>query len=162
MKANSNLGLTGLRLIAAAAAVLALGACESFQETLGLTKQVPDEFAVVTKAPLTMPPDYNLRPPTPGAARPQEKTPSEVARRALWKDPAETSQSAQANLAPWQGSANDTNTATASGGELALLKLAGAENPDPDILNSLELLEIAIQKECAVSILALLITLPIL
>ena len=34
---------------------------------------------------------------------------------------------------PWQGSANGTNTAKASGGELALLKLAGAENPDPDI-----------------------------
>jgi len=33
-----------------------------------------DEFAVVTKAPLIMPPDYNLRPPRPGAARPQEQS----------------------------------------------------------------------------------------
>ena len=32
----------------------------------------PDEFRVVRKAPLTIPPDYNLRPPAPGEARPQE------------------------------------------------------------------------------------------
>ncbi len=130
MKRKSNQGRAGFCLIAA---VLVLGACDSFQETLGLTKQVPDEFAVVTKAPLTLPPDYNLRPPAPGAPRPQEKTPSEEARRALWKDPAETTQSAQSNPVPWQGSANDPKTAKASGGEMALLKLAGAENPDPDI-----------------------------
>ena len=133
MKRKSNLGRSGLCLIAAAGVVLALGACESFQETLGLTKQVPDEFAVVTKAPLTLPPDYNLRPPAPGAPRPQEKTPSEEARNALWKDPAETTQSAQSKPLPWQDSANAADTAKTSGGEAALLKLAGAENPDPNI-----------------------------
>ncbi|MBR9835808.1 MAG: DUF3035 domain-containing protein [Alphaproteobacteria bacterium] len=32
----------------------------------------PDEFRVVKKAPLIVPPDYSLRPPTPGQAQPFE------------------------------------------------------------------------------------------
>jgi len=32
----------------------------------------PDEFRVVKKAPLTVPPEYSLRPPELGAVRPQE------------------------------------------------------------------------------------------
>lgn len=32
----------------------------------------PNEFRVVKKAPLVVPPDYNLRPPTPGQAQPFE------------------------------------------------------------------------------------------
>ncbi len=34
-------------------------------EVLGLDKEAPDEFAVVTRAPLTLPPDFGLRPPDP-------------------------------------------------------------------------------------------------
>lgn len=34
--------------------------------------RTPDEFRVVRKAPLTIPPEYNLRPPAPGESRPQE------------------------------------------------------------------------------------------
>ena len=43
----------------------------------------PDEFRVVTKAPLTLPPDYSLRPPAPGEPRPQELQPESAARQAL-------------------------------------------------------------------------------
>ena len=43
----------------------------------------PDEFRVVTKAPLTLPPDYSLRPPQPGEPRPQELQPESAARQAL-------------------------------------------------------------------------------
>ena len=39
----------------------------------------PDEFAVVTRAPLSLPPDYGLRPPRPGAARPNEASPRDDA-----------------------------------------------------------------------------------
>ena len=55
-------------------AVLALSACDSAKKQLGIERQAPDEFAVVKRAPLAMPPDYTLRPPTPGAQRPQEQT----------------------------------------------------------------------------------------
>lgn len=46
--------------------------------------RTPDEFRVVRKAPLTVPPEYNLRPPTPGAARPQELAPDQQARVAVF------------------------------------------------------------------------------
>jgi hypothetical protein len=46
-------------------------------------KVVPDEFRVVTKAPLILPPDYSLRPPAPGEPRPQELQPESAARQAL-------------------------------------------------------------------------------
>ena len=48
-----------------------------------MTKVMPDEFRVVTKAPLTLPPDYDLRPPAPGEPRPQELQPESAARLAL-------------------------------------------------------------------------------
>ena len=62
---------------------LALSACSNASRTLGLDPAPPDEFTVVSKAPLTIPPDFNLRPPKPGAARPQEQTPTTRAQAAL-------------------------------------------------------------------------------
>lgn len=64
-----------IALIAAAAS--AATACSTGPRT-------PDEFRVVRKAPLTVPPDYNLRPPAPGEARPQELQPDAQARVAVF------------------------------------------------------------------------------
>jgi hypothetical protein len=50
---------------------LSLAGCESMMTALGKTKSAPDEFAVYTRAPLSIPPDYALRPPSPGSVRPQ-------------------------------------------------------------------------------------------
>ncbi|MBK5955442.1 hypothetical protein CCR92_15760, partial [Rhodospirillum rubrum] len=56
-------------LVAAALlAPLALSGCSNAKKSLGLDRQPPDEFKVVTRAPLAMPPDFNLRPPQPGIA----------------------------------------------------------------------------------------------
>ena len=63
--------------VAAVLAALAATACTSGPRT-------PDEFRVVRKAPLTVPPEYNLRPPTPGSARPQELAPDQQARVAVF------------------------------------------------------------------------------
>lgn len=48
-------------------------ACSSgnARKVLGINKDVPDEFRVISQAPLTVPPDFHLRPPKPGAKRPQ-------------------------------------------------------------------------------------------
>ncbi|HEX4183261.1 MAG TPA: DUF3035 domain-containing protein [Caulobacteraceae bacterium] len=62
---------------------LGLAGCDSTKQALGMTKVVPDEFRVVTKAPLVVPPDYALRPPSPGEPRPQELQPESQARVAL-------------------------------------------------------------------------------
>jgi hypothetical protein len=72
--------------VAAAAALIAaagLAGCDSASRAFGLAKVTPDEFRVVTKAPLTLPPDYSLRPPAPGEPRPQELQPESAARQAL-------------------------------------------------------------------------------
>lgn len=67
----------GQDCVAAALLLLAglgLSACDSgdLRRGLGLEHAGPDEFKVVSRAPLDLPPDYGLRPPTPGAARPNE------------------------------------------------------------------------------------------
>ena len=49
-----------------------LAGCDSTKQALGMGKNPPDEFQVVTHAPLSMPPDFNLVPPKPGETRPQE------------------------------------------------------------------------------------------
>lgn len=67
------------------AGVLALAGCSqgSVQNVLGLGKRSPDEFAVVKRAPLIIPPDFDLRPPDPGAPRPNIGTTSDQARVAM-------------------------------------------------------------------------------
>jgi len=73
------------RVIVATALVAAvsLAGCQSAKKALGISKVTPDEFRVVTKAPLVVPPDYALRPPAPGEPRPQELQPESAARTAL-------------------------------------------------------------------------------
>jgi hypothetical protein len=61
----------------------ALTGCDSASRAFGVAKVTPDEFRVVTKAPLSLPPDYSLRPPQPGEPRPQELQPESAARQAL-------------------------------------------------------------------------------
>ena len=70
----------------AALAALALGACGETRGMLGLERKPPDEYQVLRHAPLSMPPNFNLRPPAKGAERPQEdrgrqRSPPGTARR---------------------------------------------------------------------------------
>ncbi|MEI9905843.1 MAG: DUF3035 domain-containing protein [Asticcacaulis sp.] len=76
---KSVLKAAGLVMLAGAS----LAGCSSTKDALGLNKVVPDEFRVVTKAPLVVPPDYALRPPAPGEPRPTELQPESAARQAL-------------------------------------------------------------------------------
>jgi hypothetical protein len=89
---------------------LGLAGCSSASKALGMSKVTPDEFRVVSKAPLVVPPDFSLRPPAPGEPRPQELQPESAAREALLG-----ARSAEAR----------------SGGEKALASRAGADNADP-------------------------------
>jgi hypothetical protein len=100
----------GTAAIAALLAAATLSGCTDARRALGYEKSPPDEFAVVARAPLSQPPDYNLRPPAPGAPRPQEGTASDQARAAL--TPGKTA----AQIA-----------ADRSKGEQALLVKAGAD-----------------------------------
>lgn len=77
---------TVARVAALSAVALSLIGCESIREAAGITKQPPDEFAVVTKSPLVIPPDFNLKPPKPGAAPTNQSSPTVVAQSALYGD----------------------------------------------------------------------------
>ncbi|ABI64908.1 conserved hypothetical protein [Maricaulis maris MCS10] len=70
-------------LIAATTAAIALSGCSNVSRALGAERSTPDEFRTVTIAPLTVPPEYNLRPPRPGEPRPDEIYPDQQARAAL-------------------------------------------------------------------------------
>ena len=63
-----------------------LSGCENLRRAAGLQKKSPDEFAVTTKAPLVIPPDFNLRPPTPGAPPSNARDPSTNAELALFSN----------------------------------------------------------------------------
>lgn len=94
-----------------------LAGCGSVRESLGLGRSAPDEFAVVDRPPLAMPPDFGLRPPTPGAPRPQEVDANIHAKDTLF-------------------GASETpvhHGAGASSAEQALLEQTGADKASSDI-----------------------------
>ena len=99
----------------ALAAGVSLAGCEQAKQALGVSKNAPDEFAVFQRAPLSVPPDFGLRPPAPGTDRPQAVNPRDQARAALGR----------AGAAP-------ANT-DLSQGERSILQLTGANQVDPMI-----------------------------
>lgn len=109
-----------------AVAAVALTGCSDARRSLGLDRASPDEFAVVSRAPLTLPPDMRQLPaPSPGAARPQEAAPSEVAAASMFGPGAQVS--------GVRTNALRTGPGGGSAGEQALLAQAGADKADPSI-----------------------------
>jgi len=116
---------TLFRVTVLGATLLALPGCDSLRREAGMTKQSPDEFAVVTKAPLIIPPDFNLHPPAPGAPPLNQEGPTDTAQTALFNssDPQTVAAGMGGNL---------------SLGERMLLANAGAQNADPTIRAELQ------------------------
>ena len=84
----------GWIVVTSLAAMLLVGGCQgTLQEKLGLGKRQPDEFQVVRRQPLVIPPDYALRPPAPGEVGPAQ-SPSAEAQALLTGSPAATRQPA--------------------------------------------------------------------
>lgn len=105
-----------------AVASIALTGCDTLREAAGMNKMAPDEFAVTTKAPLVIPPDFNLRPPRPGALPTNQVDPTDAAEAALFGD-------AATGTAP--------GTPTVSAAEQQLLANARVQNADPQIRQNL-------------------------
>lgn len=102
------------------AAVVALSGCSNLSEAIGLSRRTPpDEFQVVTHAPLSVPPDFALRPPTPGETGPGTTTAQAEARAAVTGS---------------TGAAAQPTTV----GENALLAEAGAIGVDPSIRQTVD------------------------
>jgi predicted small secreted protein len=106
-------------IVVVAVAAFVLAACADARRTLGLGKQSPNEFTVVRKAPLSMPPDFNLRPPAPGAVQ-AEATDTRAAARAALR-------------AAGNSAAPAATTVARSPGEQSLLRSAGVAQSDDNI-----------------------------
>ncbi len=76
--------ISPLFLITASSALLV--GCTSTSRALGLTKDAPNEFNILTKAPLVIPPEYNLRPPRVGESSSEDNYSQQAAREALIGD----------------------------------------------------------------------------
>ncbi len=116
--------LTGrlLGAVGAAGLLLAAAGCSGAKESLGLVQDPPDEFRVVSRSPLAIPPDFTLRPPRPGVARPQEGSATQQARTAVFR--------ATDNRKP---SLDAVSGEGRTMGERAILLAAGAAETVPDI-----------------------------
>jgi hypothetical protein len=75
-------GAAALSILCLAGTSLIAG-CTDLKKTIGIEPTLPDEFAVESRAPLTIPPDFDLRPPQPGASRPQEKSSDQQAKQTI-------------------------------------------------------------------------------
>lgn len=116
-------------LIALCGSALLVTACDGAADVrsqLGVSRRSPDEFSVVTNAPLALPPDFNLRPPQPGAAPTQGTRPETTASTAVFG----------ATLPTGPAAGTPTGVAAAqppSALEQQFLSRAGATNADPAI-----------------------------
>lgn len=117
MRPTCRIGSRLTRAACGVSLVLLLGACENVKDQLGLNKSSPDEFSVLTRAPLSLPPNYNLRPPEPGAERPQQTSVQDQVKAALY------------NASP----SNAASGAPATLGESALLARAGLSENQSNI-----------------------------
>ena len=116
------------RALGLAAVLLTAAGCSGMQKQLGLTSDPPDEFRVVSRAPLAIPPEFTLRPPRPGLTRPQEGTATQQARTAVFRA---TNDGPQTLDEAFPADGRTT-------GERALLMAAGANQADPDIRRIIE------------------------
>lgn len=105
-------------ILCAAVSVVLLSGCSNVSKALTQSKAAPDEFSVYTRAPLSVPPDYGLRPPSSSQGeRNQSARIQEKVRRVLLNDNAR-------KLPPVKA---------ATPGTAALLARAGVQNAVPNI-----------------------------
>lgn len=97
-----------------------LTACEKTKEQFDFSKKAPDEFAVITRAPLEMPSSFELPPPRPGVDRPQESSPEAQAKQALF------------------GTTQTNNNNQLSKGQSAILERTGAVEVNPNIRTQID------------------------
>jgi len=74
---------SAMATLVVAALLLAGCSASDLSRTFGFTRDAPDEYTVTTQVPLSMPPDFTVRPPQPGAPRPQQMSEQQQAEQAL-------------------------------------------------------------------------------
>ena len=123
--------------------LLALTACtgQEVQETFGMNRKAPDEFVVYSRPPLSVPPEFDLKPPRPGEESPAVLTTEAQARELLLgtrKKPA-TLDEAAATVDPRVETAVEPvlEANAPSGAQSSFLSKAGVDKADPKIREAL-------------------------
>jgi hypothetical protein len=98
-------------ILVTASSALMVG-CTSTSKALGLKKEAPNEFNILTKAPLVVPPEYNLRPPRLGESSSENNYSQKAAREAL---------------------IGNVDAAEPTRGEVVLMTKAGVGRANPEI-----------------------------
>lgn len=141
-------------------ALSACGGASGIKETLGIGSRAPDEFRVVSRPPLSVPPQFNLRPPSSEAQSPIIIPSDRQARSIITGKPAQEitdsgyDNSIDTTVTPVESTSIDSkpsgkdkkssakskggseNTVSDSGDSLFLSKL-GADKADPKVRGEL-------------------------
>ena len=97
-----------------------LTGCGEVRSMLGQNKQPPDEFAVLSQPPLSIPPNFTLRAPEPGANRPQKTSKKNDIKRIVLKSEAANAM-------------NPTSVIGGASGEKSLRNLLGTRSAKSNI-----------------------------
>lgn len=149
-----------------ASTLLLLTACagNSVKETLGIGHKPPDEFRVVSRPPLSVPPQFNLRPPASGAQSQSivpadRKAQSIITGSSTGKDKAGNIAVDDGNVFDLKEGSVDTAvtpvdsvslppaTAQENAGESQFLKNIGVDKADPKVRDTLAQQRIAAQEK---------------
>jgi hypothetical protein len=114
------------------------------QSTLGIEREAPDEFRVVSRPPLSVPPQFNLRPPSVTGEPSPTNIPTDQQARSLVTG-SETFSLKENTAAPAAKKALPGTTL--NNAESLLLKNAGAESSDPTVRTTLVEERIAVQEK---------------
>ena len=125
-------------IVVSCLALLALTGCDSARSAFGFERTAPDEFAVVSRQPLSIPPDFRLRPPEPGAPRPREASTRARTEALVLGSGSPDAGVADTGLADAGTAGTDSippavASTGVSPGENALLARSGADRAAPDI-----------------------------
>ncbi len=144
-----------LRFALAAVSLLVLSACgaNTVKDTLGLERAPPDEFRVVSRPPLSVPPQFSLRPPSNSDASPNQLSADKKAQGLLsGKGDANGSLTPDTAVMPVTTTASSGKhsakaIARTDGADEQFLKNAGADHADPKVRDSLVEEKFVIQEQ---------------
>lgn len=111
-----------MRFLYILSVLLLVTGCSETRQAFGFGRHTPDEFTVVKRAPLSLPPGYDLRPPEPGAERPQDTDVKIQAQKDLLGGAVQ----------------KKTTTGKSSSAEMLFLEKAGATDASGDVRQQLD------------------------
>jgi len=128
-----------------AASALSLSACSSntVKDTLGLNRSTPDEFRVVSRPPLSVPPQFALRPPSTGEESPNQQAAAKQAKSLLTGNGKANDDSTDADTAV--APVVTESTGSHDKAEAEFLKQAGADKANPKVREVLTQEKYAVQ-----------------